>query len=148
MAVTLRPGPTGSVVKTAISELPHKVVEGDTLAEIAAKRGVSLYLLQQANPGVDPLALQIGSELKMPRKLVLKDIPARVAAMPLGELPKWMTQDEFNDIVMNLPPSGGSRDDVQYRAMQIAAQIALHRSKGLTDEGLLEETPSEVTTGP
>jgi hypothetical protein len=44
----------------------HKVVRGDTLNAIAAANGVTLQQLLDANPGIEPRNLQIGSEVNLP----------------------------------------------------------------------------------
>jgi LysM repeat protein len=43
-----------------------KVRAGDTLIRIAAREGITLAALQKANPGVDPRALRVGQQLKVP----------------------------------------------------------------------------------
>jgi LysM repeat protein len=43
----------------------YTVQSGDTLSAISAKTGVSLPLLEQLNPGVNPGALQAGQKLRL-----------------------------------------------------------------------------------
>ena len=44
----------------------HTVKQGDTLDELAHKYGTSVEALKRANPGVDPMRLQIGQRLRLP----------------------------------------------------------------------------------
>jgi LysM repeat protein len=44
----------------------YVIVKGDTLAKIAKKNGVTLKLLEAANPGVVPTKLKIGQKLVLP----------------------------------------------------------------------------------
>ncbi len=48
------------------SVLEHQVVSGDTLGHIALRYGVSVSVLLEANPGVQPTRLQIGYWLRVP----------------------------------------------------------------------------------
>jgi LysM repeat protein len=51
----IAPPPTGVVVQS-----------GDTLEAIAWRHGTTITALQQANPGIDPLALPVGAQLRLP----------------------------------------------------------------------------------
>lgn len=44
----------------------YRIEAGDTLAKIAAERGISLNALLDANPDVDTRRLQIGQEIRLP----------------------------------------------------------------------------------
>lgn len=44
----------------------YSVRSGDTLSQIAQRRGVSLAALQAANPGINPSSLQVGQRLNLP----------------------------------------------------------------------------------
>jgi LysM repeat protein len=44
----------------------HKIVRGDTFADLAKQFGVSVKAIAEANPGVDPTRLQIGQVIKIP----------------------------------------------------------------------------------
>jgi LysM repeat protein len=70
---TMTPSPTAQVtLQVAETALPtstplvHKVAAGETLGDIAIKYGIDLETLQAANPGVNPSALSIGQELRIP----------------------------------------------------------------------------------
>lgn len=54
----------GSV--TATSASVYSIKSGDNLAKIAKNKGISLQALLDANPGVDPVRLQIGQEISIP----------------------------------------------------------------------------------
>src|SRR5690606_17282025 len=41
---------------------------GDTLSAVASSHGVSLSRLMDANPGVDPLRLQVGQKIRIPAR--------------------------------------------------------------------------------
>ncbi|MEB3235726.1 MAG: LysM peptidoglycan-binding domain-containing protein [Cyanobacteriota bacterium] len=43
-----------------------RVRSGDTLESLALRHGTSVAALQQANPGINPLALQVGQQLRLP----------------------------------------------------------------------------------
>jgi membrane-bound lytic murein transglycosylase D len=68
------PGGAGKAVETALADAAaplmeftlHLVKTGDTLSQIALDYGISVELLQEFNPGVRPLALQIGAALIVP----------------------------------------------------------------------------------
>src|SRR4051794_5575421 len=44
----------------------YTVASGDTLGSIAAKHGTTIDALLAANPGVDPVAMQIGDKIRLP----------------------------------------------------------------------------------
>ncbi len=50
-----------------VSFLEHRVQSGETFSHIAVRYGVSLGLLQAANPGIEPRRLQIGQWVVVPR---------------------------------------------------------------------------------
>ncbi|EFL52844.1 Peptidoglycan-binding lysin domain protein [Solidesulfovibrio fructosivorans JJ]] len=60
--------PGGQPVASA-ETLAFPVSEGDTLASIAKRFDVSVAELMAANPGVDPLRLQVGQVLRVPSSL-------------------------------------------------------------------------------
>jgi len=43
-----------------------RVVSGDTLETLALRHGTTVDALRQANPGLNPLALQVGQQLRLP----------------------------------------------------------------------------------
>ncbi|MEB3234734.1 MAG: LysM domain-containing protein, partial [Cyanobacteriota bacterium] len=43
-----------------------RVAAGDTLEAIALRQGTTVEALLRANPGVNPLALQVGQSLRLP----------------------------------------------------------------------------------
>jgi membrane-bound lytic murein transglycosylase D len=49
-----------------LSVLEHRVVSGDTLGHIALRYGVSVAVLLEANPEVQPTRLQIGYWVRVP----------------------------------------------------------------------------------
>jgi membrane-bound lytic murein transglycosylase D len=59
----------------------HTIRQGDTLSALAFRYGVTVALIEGANPGIRSRALQIGSRLKIP---ALKD----VEALPLRRSPE------------------------------------------------------------
>lgn len=54
------------VAKTATDGKAYKVKSGETMSSIARSHKVTLDALQSANPGIDPKALKVGMELKIP----------------------------------------------------------------------------------
>jgi LysM repeat protein len=59
------PEPTATAAAT---NKTYKVVKGDTLTKIAKKFGITVAVLQAANPKVKPNALKIGQVLVIPPK--------------------------------------------------------------------------------
>ncbi len=53
----------------------HKIVPGDSLFKIAERYKISLALLRQANPQVDPRKLRIGDELLLPSRRESESAP-------------------------------------------------------------------------
>jgi LysM repeat protein len=64
---------------TASAGSEYMIVQGDTLAVIAKKNGVSLSALQAANPGVVPTKLQIGQKIVIPPAA-----PASMGSAPMS----------------------------------------------------------------
>ena len=60
------PAPT-HVVRSQAPATPrfYRIVKGDTLAEIAAKKHVSLARIRALNPGTSPTALFIGEKIRL-----------------------------------------------------------------------------------
>ena len=50
----------------AASGTSYKVKAGDTMSSIARGQKITLEALKSANPGIEPKALKVGMELKMP----------------------------------------------------------------------------------
>lgn len=59
----------------------YVVVQGDTLSVIAQRHGVSLAALLAANPGVQPAALSVGTELVIPTG---DDLPGEPTPTPVA----------------------------------------------------------------
>jgi LysM repeat protein len=58
---------TATTKKQAKQSKTYTVKSGDSLVAIAAKEGVEVDALQEANPDVDASALHPGQKLKIPR---------------------------------------------------------------------------------
>jgi LysM repeat protein len=58
---------TGKSRSTKKAKTSYTVKSGDSLSAIAAKTGVDVGALQEANPDVDASALHPGQKLKLPR---------------------------------------------------------------------------------
>ena len=56
---------TTAATETAPAERFYVVQEGDTLATIADAEGTTVDRLLQLNPGIDPVALRIGQEIRV-----------------------------------------------------------------------------------
>ncbi|MCL4787438.1 MAG: LysM peptidoglycan-binding domain-containing protein [Verrucomicrobia bacterium] len=65
----------------------YTIARGDTFSTIARKFGVSVKAIQEANPGVDPLRLQIGDKIKIPPPAVAPtgSPPGGAGVAPSGE---------------------------------------------------------------
>jgi LysM repeat protein len=60
------PSPVTNVTPLAGAATDYKVAKGDTLGTIATHHKVTLKALMDANPGVDPVKLQIGQTIHVP----------------------------------------------------------------------------------
>lgn len=58
---------TSSTKSTKKAKTSYTVKSGDSLSVIAAKIGIDVGALEEANPGVDASALHPGQKLKLPR---------------------------------------------------------------------------------
>jgi len=67
LSLTILSG-SGAPVQAQIAAPQSSVViqNGDTLEAIALRHGTTISALQRANPGLDPLALQVGATLRLP----------------------------------------------------------------------------------
>jgi len=69
-ATTMTSAPTPATTLTAAPAMTggreYVIAQGDTLAAIAHKNGVSLRSLQDANAGVNPRKLRVGQKLQIP----------------------------------------------------------------------------------
>jgi LysM repeat protein len=72
--------PLPSSLPPAGAATDYKIVKGDTLGTIATHHKVTLKALMDANPGVDPLKLQLGQTIHIPA-------PAPAVATPSGGAP-------------------------------------------------------------
>ncbi|HQX76610.1 MAG TPA: SH3 domain-containing protein, partial [Thermoflexales bacterium] len=83
------PAPTQQAVETPLPPTPsplpptpalkkYTVQSGDTMLDIALKNGVSLDALSAANPGINPVLLQIGAVLNIPAPGQVAQAPAQV----------------------------------------------------------------------
>jgi LysM repeat protein len=62
------PGDLEVVQSEAASGQSYIIRGGDNFSRIAIVHGVSLGSLLEANPGVDPLRLQVGQEIRLPNR--------------------------------------------------------------------------------
>ncbi len=60
------PSPTPATAPPTATPWRYTVRQGDTLLGIALRFGVSLKALEEANPGVDPQAMAVGTQLIIP----------------------------------------------------------------------------------
>lgn len=68
------------------SAIEYTIVRGDSFSAIATRFGVTAKAIQEANPGVDPLRLQIGQKIMVPPPAPRRDAPGTSEAAPSGEL--------------------------------------------------------------
>lgn len=81
-----------------ITHLPtsYRVQPGDTLLKIGWKLGIPYWMISRANPGINPEAIQAGSELIIPAKtdlLPLPVIPNKRIVIHIGEQRLSVYQD-------------------------------------------------------
>ena len=76
------PAPSMGVVPTSAAPLMQEyiVVKGDSFYVIAKKFGVTVKMMQDANPGVDSSRLQIGQKLNVPPAVVHESVAGATAA--------------------------------------------------------------------
>jgi LysM repeat protein len=61
--------PEASAAASALTAGESYIIRsGDNFSRIATAHGVTLASLLEANPGVDPLRLQVGQEIRLPRR--------------------------------------------------------------------------------
>jgi LysM repeat protein len=67
------PAPTGpeAAPLPAAGEKEYVIVQGDRMAAIAHRNGISLKALMDANPGVNPKKLKVGQKLQIPANLAV-----------------------------------------------------------------------------
>src|ERR1043166_8851715 len=58
--------PTGTAPAVTGGTTDYKIVKGDTLGTVATHHKITLKALMDANPGVDPVKLQIGQTIHIP----------------------------------------------------------------------------------
>lgn len=51
-----------------VAEEVYTISSGDTLTRVAANHGISLNNLMAANPGIDPVRLQVGQKIRIPAR--------------------------------------------------------------------------------
>lgn len=67
LSLTLLSGSSAPVLAQIAAPQSSVVIQsGDTLEAIALRHGTTIAALQRANPGLDPLALQVGQRLRLP----------------------------------------------------------------------------------
>jgi LysM repeat protein len=118
----------------------YTIKDGDTLAGIADKFGISLDDLRAANPGIDPLSLRTGQTIKLPS--AASTVPATEAPAPVATdtpAPAEPTEPSATDTPgpTNTPSSLGSTYTVQSGDIPetIAAKF------GITVDELLAANP-------
>ena len=104
----------------------YKVVQNDTLIGIAGHFGVSLEMLQAANPGVQPSALVVGTELVIPTGNELPGEPTPTPVpFPVRQARCWpetggglwcfaLVQNEYAETLENL--------SVQFTLLDLSGQ--------------------------
>jgi hypothetical protein len=92
----------------------YTVILGDTLAAIADRYGVSLETLLAANPGIQPTALTVGTQLIIPTNSLQTSVPALTPApVPVRQAKCWpettgglwcfaLVQNEFAETLENI----------------------------------------------
>lgn len=63
-----------------------QVKEGDSLESLARNYNLGYYEILEANPNIDPLNLEPGTELVIPTKFILPDAPRQGIVVNLSEL--------------------------------------------------------------
>jgi lipoprotein-anchoring transpeptidase ErfK/SrfK len=62
-------------LKIVHSPTTYTVQPGDTLLKISYRMGIPLWMIVRANPGIDPEAIQVGTNLVIPAKTDLLPLP-------------------------------------------------------------------------
>lgn len=111
----------------------YAVVLGDTLGAIAGRFGVSLEALMAANPGVQPMALTVGTQLIIPTGSAQPSEPTPTPApVPVRQARCWpetngglwcfaLLQNEFTELLENLSAQFTLLDE---NGNEITSQIA------------------------
>jgi LysM repeat protein len=95
-------------VGSATTPDTYVVKSGDTLGSIAVALGVTVDDIVSANPGVDPAALKIGQQLKVPKPGASAPLPAPGGAV--GGVPPLGTVGPGATVLpgAQVPPTGGA----------------------------------------
>lgn len=104
-----------SQVYTCITGQPYAVQQGETLTSIAQRLGVSVYELQERNPGVDADDLTIGQVICIPEQdTSTPEEPSQPGiSCPVGYAAQTVrTGQTYADLLVDL--------NVSYRAMRAA----------------------------
>lgn len=70
------PPPGGTATTASGAQRQHTVSRGDTYYSIKDEYGTSMQSLKAANPGVDPLKLQLGQKINVPAPAASAGVPA------------------------------------------------------------------------
>ena len=73
---------------------PHTIQEGDTFWRLSQTYGVSIQSISDANPGVNPQNLQIGSTLCIPAVPIPLVPPMRPITCPVGTFPHTIQEGD------------------------------------------------------
>ena len=85
--------PAGVTLPTPTTYV-YTVIQGDTLIRIAARLNITLEALLAANPGIQPSALQVGMQLKIPVENLITTRPAPTPApLPFEQPACWPEPD-------------------------------------------------------
>ncbi len=75
-------------------DIIHQVVKGDFFQLLAEKYNVGFLALMAANPGVDPFLAKVGSEVIIPKKMLLPYIKKQGIVVNLAELRLYYFEEE------------------------------------------------------
>lgn len=114
----------------------YTIRDGDTLATIAERLGITLEALRTANPGIDAGALRVGDTINLPSDAEAPP-PATEAPEPEDEPTEAPAPTEAAPVPTNTPSSLGQTYTVQ--AGDIPVTIA--EQFGITVEQLLAANP-------
>ncbi|KAL2070348.1 hypothetical protein VTL71DRAFT_13374 [Oculimacula yallundae] len=121
----------------------YTIQAGDTYGSIAAKLGITVVSLQSANPGVNPNALQIGSQINIPTISSPAPIPAQPSPAP-GNKYTIQAGDTYSSIAAKLGTSveaiQAANPGVNPNSLQIGSQIIVPSTTS--------PSPGPVTTPP
>lgn len=131
----------------------HKVVKGETLAEIAKRYDVGFLSLMAANKGVDPFLPKADFVLTIPTQIILPNVKREGIVINLAELRLYYFEPEINQVhifPVGIGKIGRDTPEMETRISQKRANPTWTPPASIRREYLEKgiELPAVVPAGP